>query len=137
MAMRIKESIRNAMLSAISAAADAGAGPATIELRTGAQPANADAAATGTLLATFTCEDPAFAAPSAGVMDLDAAPDLTTTAVAGGTAGWARVKDSTGATVFDGAVASSGSPEFSITSTTITNGQTVTLTVGSITQPIG
>lgn len=137
MAMRIKESIRNSMLSVISAAADAGSGPSTIEIRTGAQPANADAAATGTLLVTFTCEDPAYASPAAGVMDLDAAPDLTATAAASGTAGWGRVKDSAGNTVWDGAVAATGTPEFLITSTTITSGQTVTVTVGSITQPIG
>lgn len=137
MAMRTVAAVRNTMLSAISAAMDAGAGPATLEVRTGAQPANADAAATGTLLVTFTFEDPSCAAPSAGVMDVDADPDLSAAAVASGTAGWGRVKDSTGATVWDGAVAATGSPEFLITSTTITNGQTVTVTIGSITQPIG
>lgn len=136
MTMRIKESLRNLRLAVLSTAADAGSGPATIEVRTGAQPATADTAASGTLLVTFTCEDPAFASPSAGVMDLDAAPDLTAVAVASGTAGWARMLDSNGVTVFDGAVAATGSPEFLITSTSISNGQTVTLTVGSITDPV-
>lgn len=131
MTMRIKESVRNSMLNQIKAAVDAGAGAGTIELRTGAQPANADASATGTLLATFTLTDPSFDNASAGSLALDADPDLTTTAVATGTAGWARVKDSDGNTVFDGAVATSGQ-EFTITSTSITNGQTVTLTVGAV-----
>lgn len=136
MAMRIVEAVRNLMLTEIKTAVEAGSGNATIELRTGAQPATADTAASGVLLATFTCEDPAFAAPSAGVMDFDAAPDISTTAVAGGIAGYCRVKDATGATVYDGAVAATGSPEFLITSTTITNGQTVTITVGSVSQPV-
>jgi hypothetical protein len=131
MTMRIKESIRNAMLDVLADAVDAGSGAGTIELRTGSQPANADASATGTLLATFNLVDPAFDAASAGSVALDADPDLTTTAVAGGTAGWARVKDSSGNTVFDGAVGTSGA-EFTITSTTITSGQTVTLTVGAV-----
>lgn len=134
MTLRVAVAARNAGLDAIFDRADAGAGAGTIKVYTGSQPATADTAETGTLLATFTLTDPAFSAASGGVKDLDADPDLSTTAVATGTAGWARCEDSTGANVFDGAVATSGA-EFIINTTSITSGQTVTLTVGAITDP--
>lgn len=134
MTIRIKATVRDAMLDALVDAADAGAAAGTIQIRSGTQPANADTAATGTLLATFTLADPAFDAASAGSVAIDADPDLTTTAVATGTASWARVLDSDGNTVFDGSVGTSGT-DFTITSTAITNGQTVTLTAGTITLP--
>lgn len=134
MTIHIKSTVRNAMLSALNTAANAGAAAATIEVRSGTQPANADAADVGTVLATFTCADPAFETPASGVMDLDANPDLTATAAATGTASWARMKDSDGNVVFDGSVGTSGA-DFIITSTSIVSGQTVTLTVGALTQP--
>ena len=131
MAIRIKGTVRDSMLDVIDAAVNAGAGPGTIEIRSGTQPANADTAATGTLLAEFTLTDPAFETPASGSMDIDATPDLTTTAVATGTATWARVLDSDDNVVFDGSVGTSGT-DFIITSTSITNGQTVTLTSGAL-----
>lgn len=134
MTIRIKESIRNSRLTAISTAADAGVGPAVIEIRTGAQPANADTADSGTLLATITCADSAFETAAAGAMDLDANPDLSATAVATGTAGHARMKDSAGNVVFDGSVGTSGT-DYIITSTSITSGQTVTVLTGTLTDP--
>lgn len=134
MTLRVAVAARNAGLDAIFDRANAGAGPGTIEVRSGSQPATADTAASGTLLVTFTLADPAFAAASAGVKDLDADPDLSAAAAATGTAGWARCKDSDGNTVFDGSVGTSGT-DFIINSTSITSGQTVNLTLGSITDP--
>lgn len=135
MTIHIKSTVRNDMLSAINAAANAGSGAAVIELRSGSQPANADAADVGTVLATFTCDATStFLTPASGVMDLDAAPDLTDTADATGTASWARMKDSDGNVIFDGSVATSGG-DYTITSTSVVSGQTVTLTVGALTQP--
>jgi hypothetical protein len=131
MALRIRASVRNTMLAAVRDAVDGGSGPGTLELRTGAQPATPETAASGTLLATFTLADPSFEAPASGSMDLDANPDLTATAAATGTAGWARVKASDGTAIFDGAVATSGT-EFTITSTSIVSGETVTVTVGAL-----
>src|SRR5690606_24841331 len=98
----------------------------------GSQPATADTAASGTLLATFTLPADAFAAPdTSGVAALNTVAD--TTGAADGEAGWARVKGSGGATVFDGSVGTSGA-DFIIISTTITTGNSVSIT-GSVTQP--
>jgi hypothetical protein len=116
MTLRVAVAARNAGLDAIFDRADAGSGPGTIEVRTGSQPATADTAESGTLLVTFTLADPAFSAASTG------------------TAGWARCKDSAGNTVFDGSVGTSGT-DFIINSTSITSGQTVNLTLGSVTDP--
>lgn len=134
MTLRVAVAGRNAGLDARYDRANAGAGPGTIKVYTGSQPATADTAESGTLLATFTLADPAFAAAASGVKDLDADPDLSTTAVATGTAGWARCEDSDGNNVFDGSVGTSGT-DFIINTTSVTSGQTVTLTVGTITAP--
>lgn len=134
MTFRVAVAGRNAGLDSALDRANAGAGPGTIKIYTGAQPATADTAETGTLLVTFTLADPAFAAASAGVKDLDADPDLSAAAAATGTAGWARCEDSDGNNVFDGSVGTSGT-DFIINSTSITTGQTVNLTLGSVTDP--
>jgi len=80
---------------------------AKLNIYTGAKPANADTAASGTLLATLTCGSPFAPGSSSGVLTANA----ITTANAGntGTAGWFRVTDSTGATtVMDGTVTATG-----------------------------
>lgn len=125
---------RNAGLDSRLDRMDGGAGAGVIEVYSGAQPATGDTAETGTLLVTFTCADPAWAPATGGVKTLDADPDLTATAVATGTAGWARCKDSTGVDVMDGSVGTSGT-DFIINSTSITVGQTVNLTSGTVTDP--
>lgn len=136
MTVRIAEAARNVGLDAVFDRADAGAGPATIKIYTGSQPATADTAASGTLLVTFTCADPAWSAASGGVKTLDADPDLSAAAVATGTAGYARMADSTGTTVFDGSVtATGGGGDFTMNTTSITSGQTVTLLTGTMTDP--
>lgn len=135
MTIRIAAAVRNSMLTQIATAVDAGAGAGTIKVYSGTQPANADAALSGnTLLVTFTLADPSFGTAAAGSMDLDADPDLSATAVATGTASFARVADSTGATVYDGTVGTSGT-DFVITSTSVTSGQTVNLTTGTLSLP--
>lgn len=134
MTLRVAVAARNAGLDAIFDRANAGAAAGTIKIYTGAQPATADTAESGTLLVTFTLADPAFSAAASGVKDLDADPDLSATAAATGTAGWARCEDSDGNNVFDGSVGTSGA-DFTINSTSITSGQTVNLTLGSITDP--
>lgn len=129
MAIRIVSAVRSSMMNVIESALDAGAGAATLEVYTGPQPADADTAASGTLLVTLTLNDPA-GTQSGGVITIDVDPAISATAVATGTAGWARMKDSTGATVLDGSVGTS-SADFIIDSTSITSGQTVALVATS------
>lgn len=135
MALRIPTAARNAACDAVVDLADAGAGAATIEIRTGSQPATANDAATGTLLATVTCADPAFGSASSGVATLAGTP-LSTSGVAAGTAGWFRMKDSAGNTVMDGSVGTSGA-ELNLNTTTISVGVTVTVSSGTVTMPAG
>jgi hypothetical protein len=129
--IKIAVATRNAMLDTLVDTVDAGPAAGTVKVYTGAQPATADTAASGTLLLTFTCKDPAFGAAGSGTVTLDTTPALSAVAAATGTAGWARVADSTGATVFDGAVGTSGT-DFLISSTSVTSGATVTLSAGSL-----
>jgi hypothetical protein len=131
MTEQLPTAVRNAITDTVTALFDAGAGAATIDVRTGFQPASANDPATGTLLFTWTFADPAWGAAVAGVATLDATPTITTTAVAGGTAGWFRVKDSNGNTVIDGAVGT----ELVLDNPVIVLGQTVNLTAGTATTP--
>lgn len=106
---------------------------ATLKIYTGSQPA-AGGAATGTLLVTITLPADAMAAASAGV----ASKSGTWSGVAGatGTAGWFRIESSAGSRWYDGAVTGTGGGgEIELTSTSITSGQTVTITSFSVTQP--
>ncbi|MFJ4828410.1 hypothetical protein ACIP79_00490 [Streptomyces sp. NPDC088747] len=115
---------------------DGGAGAGTIKIYTATQPANANTAVSAqTLLATFTLDDPAFGAASAGVATLAAVP-LTTTGLAAGTAAWFRCASSTPGTVFDGSVtATGGGGQLQLNTTTISVGVNVEITSGTFTMP--
>jgi len=132
MTTRLSAAIRNAMQNQVSLGVDAGTGPGTIKVYSGSQPATADTAASGTLLVTITLNDPSFGASASGVITADVDPIPTGTAVATGTAGWARVADSDGLAVVDGSVAASGG-DFTISTTSITSGQVVNLTGATLT----
>jgi hypothetical protein len=135
-ATRLATATQNAATNAVTALVDADVGAGSIQVRTGAQPASANNAATGTLLATFTLADPSFAAAAAGVAALDATPVLSTTGVAAGTAGWFRMLDNSGDTVLDGAVTvTGGGGEMELNTTTISIGVTVEITAGTFTTP--
>lgn len=106
---------------------------ATLKIYTGTQPA-AGAAATGTLLVTITLPADAMAAAATGVAAKSGT--WSGTAVATGTAGWFRIESSAGARWYDGAVtATAGGGEIELISTSITSGQTVTISSFSVTQP--
>ena len=137
MATRLATSARNAACDAIVDLLDAGAGAATIQVRTGAQPANPNAAATGTLLVTFTLADPAFGAAAAGVATLQGTPRAAV-GVAAGTAGWFRALDSNGNAVFDGSVGATGSGEqLELNTTTVSVDLDMEITGGTFTMPVG
>jgi hypothetical protein len=139
MVIRLATATRDALANAITTRADSGTSAATIKVYSGTQPASANSAASGTLLATFTCSDPSFGASSTGVITLDITPAVTTTGAAAGTAGWFRLEaNGATATVLDGSVtASGGGGDMTVDNTSIAVGQTVTITSGTITMPSG
>lgn len=135
MVTRIATSARNAAAAAVGLLLDAGSGAGYIEIRTGAQPATPNTAATGTLLATLPLSDPAFGAAATGVITANAiTPDST--ADASGTAGWFRAYDSSGAAVIDGTVTvSGGGGDMILSSVAVIAGGVVTVSSWTITMP--
>lgn len=134
MTVRLASATASALADRITALTDAGAGPGTLKVYTGALPA--DLVPT-TLLVTFTLTDPAAAAAAAGAATWDMDPDIAGTIVADGTAGWFLVEDSTGVDVFGGDCgtdASSAALKFT-GGLVWTTGGTVNLVTGSVTQP--
>lgn len=130
MTVHIKTTRRSSMMAALGACFDEGAGAAKLRIYTGTQPANADTAASGTLLLEFTLQDPAFT-ESGGVLTLDVTPAITDDALGDGTAGWGRFLDSDDEAVVDGAVGS----EITLSDTTLETGQTVTIVSATLTLP--
>jgi hypothetical protein len=132
--LRITAATRNAMLQKILDALDAGAGAATLKIYSGTQPANADTALSGnTLLATLTFTDPTAPAPSGGVITFSTITE-DSSADAIGTATFARMADSTGATVMDGDVGTTGAL-ITLNRTDFVVGGPVRITSFTITMP--
>jgi hypothetical protein len=137
MALRFSNAVRTSRATVIRDAIDAGAGPGVIEIRTGAQPATPDTAATGTLLATIPFDDPSGTI-STGVLTFTGLPNSDLAADATGTAGWARVKDSNGNAVLDVAVSvTGGGGELQFADPAFTTGEEIQLTaVSTITEAV-
>lgn len=134
--LTLTTAIRNAMTDAIVDSLDAGSGAGTIAIRSGSRPTAPSDSATGTLLATVTCSDPAFGAASAGAASLS--DPASVLAVATGTATWFRAFDSTGAACFDGSVtATGGGGDLTLGTVAITSGLAVDVTGGTISVPQG
>jgi hypothetical protein len=129
MTLRIGTTARNAQADAVAAMLNGG----TVEVRTGAQPADPQTTASGTLLATIPLAATAYGAASAGVAALAGTP-RTDPGDAAGTAGWWRAKSSGGVAILDGACGTSGS-EMNLNSLSIAVGVDVSITSGSITAP--
>lgn len=105
--IRFVTAVKNSALDTIKTAIDAGSGAGTIKIYTGTQPTSpADAITTQTLLGTLTFSDPCGTSASGtltmSAITQDSAADAT------GTATWARIADSTGATVCDIDVTATG-----------------------------
>lgn len=126
MATRIPTASRNAHADLEAQRTDAGAGPGVVAVYTGTQPATANDAATGTLIVTITLADPAYGAAVGGVATADVDPVPSATAVASGTPGWYRIKDSTGATVRDGSLTGASA---------VASGDTVQIAAATLTMP--
>lgn len=129
MTLGIVAAVRNAMLDAINAAMNAGAGAGLLRIYDGSRPATGGSATT--LLAELTLSDPAAAAASGGVLTFSAIT-ADASANATGTATWFRIVDSTGATVLDGSVGTSGA-DLNLNTTSIVAGANVSISSGTIT----
>lgn len=101
MAFRLNTAAQNLMADAVGDDLNAG----TLTLYTGTQPASANDAATGTVLAAITLPADAFAAAVGGVISL-AGTWQDPAANADGTAGWFRFAG--GSVVLDGNVTGNG-----------------------------
>lgn len=102
-----------AMLDALTALLDAGAGAGNVEIRSGTKPSSPeDAPSDGAVLADITLNDPAFVGAVDGTPGLyakalaDVSPAISdASADATGTASWFRAYDSNGVARIDGTVA--------------------------------
>ncbi len=128
MALKNSTLFRNLQGNAIGDAFNSG----SIEIRTGSQPATGDTAVTGTLLCTIALPADAFGAASSGVFSK--AGTWSGTAVADGTAGYARFKNSGGTVTFDCSIGESAS-DLIIDDDAIVTGSLVTCTGFTFTVP--
>lgn len=103
-----------------------------LRIYTGSAPTNADDAATGTLLATFTLPSPAFGTPANGVMTANAIADVT--AAASGTAAYWRALGAGVNVICQGTAGTSGTSMI-LNSTTFTSGGVVSVVSWTYTQP--
>ena len=149
MAERLSTGLANAILSAWATAFTNG----VLEIYTGSQPASADLAESGTLLAVITKNGGAFSGgsptnglnfgvPVDGVMEKSMAETWSGLAIADGVAGWCRFYDnaftkgaSTTAKRFDGAISTLSTAELQMSNTTLITGGPVTINSFPITQP--
>jgi hypothetical protein len=122
MAVNYDAATKTARMAATILQIDANASPAYIEICT------ASFAAT---LVTITLSDPSFT-ESSGVITMAGAPKSGVAAGAG-TAAVARIKDGGGTTKVNNLTCGTSGADINLNSTTISIGQTVTITAGSIT----
>lgn len=126
MADSLETATRNAMINAAVDLIDAGSAAGEVEIQT----------AGSTVLATITLSDPAFGAASSGSCTLNGTPLSDTNAAATGTASKAVFKDSDGNVVFTLDIGLAGAGKsVTIDSTSISAGDTVRITAGTVTQP--
>lgn len=133
MATRISTLSRNAACDGVVDRCDAG-GAGSVEIRSGTQPADAENAATGTLLATLVLPNPAFGAAATGVATANTIAAVA--AAVTGTAGWFRAKSGGGATVMDGScTATGGGGDMQLNTTSLVAGVNVQITAWTTTMP--
>ncbi len=131
MATRLNTAERHAILALLDAYAGG-----TLELRTGAQPATADTASSGTIIATPPIPNPAFAAAASG--SRAKAGTWQATAVASGTIGWGRLISSDGTRRRDVSVSvAGGGGDLIIDTANVVAGGTVTVSGYTVNQPAG
>lgn len=123
MAVTYSTSAKSARMTAVVNEIDAGAGAGKLKIRN----------SSNTILATITLADPSGTV-SNGVLTFDFDPDVSdTSADASGTADNAIITDSNDVTVISGLTVGTSGTDIVLDSVSITAGQTVTLTTGTIT----
>lgn len=133
MAIRIDTDQQNAQLD------NSGSGPVaemansgTLKIYTGAQPASANDAATGTLLCTITLPADAFGAAAAGAAAK--AGTWSATVTTGGTAGWFRLANTGDTQRLDGTCGLGGG-DLSFDDNVLVQDGTVIVDTFSVSQP--
>lgn len=136
MATRVPDAVRNAIVDAIVDRLDAGPAAGKIRIYTGAQPADADDAPSGTLLADIALPDPAFGNAANGSASANAIPSDTVDVT--GVAGWFRALDSQDNRVLDGSVSAvGGGGDMKLGSTNLQAGADVDISTWTVTMPGG
>lgn len=130
MALRYNTALRNALTGPISSNFGAGS---TVSIYTGTQPASAQNVASGTLLCTITLPATPWAAAVDGVIAKQGT--WTGTAVATGTAGWARISDES--TISMDVSVGEAATDMIIDNAAIVSGGTVTVNTLTYTVPAG
>lgn len=130
MAIQLSVTARNGRLDAIETAAGA---TAKLQIRTGAQPANCAAAASGSLLCEITLPADYLANASAGSKAKNGT--WSGTAAGTGTAGHFRIVDNAGTTchVQGSITGTSGGGDMELDNTSIATSQTVTVNTFTLT----
>jgi hypothetical protein len=123
MAVTYSTAAKTGRMEAVVTKIDAGAGAGTLEIGTTAM---------GSVLAILTLADPCGTV-SGAVLTFDFDPDLTVAAADTGTADNAIITDSDDTTVISGLTVGTTGTDIIIDNTSITTGQTVTATTGTIT----
>ena len=124
MAVTYTTAVKNARMTATLGEIDGGvaSGGGTLEIGTTGMAA---------VLVTFTLTDPAGTV-TGDTLNFDFDPDLNASASGNGTASAARIKDSDGTNVITGMTVGTTGTDVVLDSISLTSGQSVTLTLGSI-----
>ena len=128
MAVNYTTAVKTARMAAVAAQADAGAGPAKLEIGTAGMAA---------ILAVFTLNDPCGTA-AAAALTLSGFPKTATGEAAAGAdpgtlAVAARIRDSNNVDIVTGLTVGTSGADVVLTSAYVTSGQTVTLNSAVIT----
>jgi hypothetical protein len=131
MTLQLSVAVRNAMLDAIETAIGVSA---VLKLKTGAPPANAAAADSGTVVATIALASDWMAAASAGSKAFSSTPLTDSSADNAGTLAHYRVYASDGTTChMQGTItATGGGGDMTVDNTSVTAGQSVSVTSWTI-----
>lgn len=127
MSVLYNSTLRGTRMQSVLDAIDANASPATLEICTSAY---------ASVLATITLADPSFTR-SGDVLTMAGVPKSDTSADNTGTAAIARIKDGGGTVIVQGLTVGTSGTDIVLNSTSITSGQQVSITSGTLTHATG